>query len=325
MMKVIDVQRHWTPGSYYEEHLGKAGFPRAERTSKGYRFMPADGVELDIPDSDCDLEFHVRQLDVAGISAGVVSPALIATDALARSAAKEMCRMLNQEMARAQEETAGRIVGLATVPLRWPDIARDLVREAIVDLGLPGVWLPTNIRKQGLGEIAIPEVFAELDRLGAICFLHPTTGQFDFPRWALEPALGFMFGTTLAVCELVMNGSLTKYPSIKFVHPHGGGTIPYLAGRLDTYAAGTRSSPAGDPANRPSEALRRLHTDTASLQGRTLELALEFYGTSRVMFGSDYPYFAPEPQLESVSAAVVGEERAAVLAANASQFFGIDQ
>jgi aminocarboxymuconate-semialdehyde decarboxylase len=320
-MEIVDVQRHWTPDSYFDALVGNVGYPRAQRTGGGYRLLPNEEQAWDVTAQEFDLDDHLRELDRAGISTAVLSPGLIAIDALSRSAAQEMCELLNGEMSRAQQEHDGRIVGLAALPLRYPDLARKVIRDAISKLKLRGVFMPSNVGRRTLSEMASAEVFAEMDRLGTVCFLHPAPGLLDLPRYGLEPSLGFMFGTTIAACELVLSGIVTSYPRINFVHPHGGGTIPYLAGRLDTYAAEKRALVGDHAPVRPSEVLRQMFTDTASLTEQTLRIAIEFYGASRVMFGSDFPFFSPDSQLGLLCNELSGAERTAVLSGNAQGLF----
>ena len=47
------------------------------------------------------------------------------------------------------------------------------------------------------------------------------------------PLVGFLFDTTLAAAPLVFTGVPERFPKIRWALCHLGGTIPYLAERLD--------------------------------------------------------------------------------------------
>ena len=52
-------------------------------------------------------------------------------------------------------------------------------------------------------------------------------------EFSLATPVGFMVDTTLAFARLILSGFLDRYPNAKLIAPHGGGTLPYLSGRLD--------------------------------------------------------------------------------------------
>ncbi|RZN14436.1 hypothetical protein CWO90_43010 [Bradyrhizobium sp. Leo121] len=86
-----------------------------------------------------------------------------------------------------------------------------------------------------MGDSRFDPLFAELDRRRAIVFMHPTspfcpccqTAGLTYPR----PVLEFMFGTTRAVSNLILTGTLDRFRNIRFIVPHAGGAVPVLADR----------------------------------------------------------------------------------------------
>jgi predicted TIM-barrel fold metal-dependent hydrolase len=110
--------------------------------------------------------------------------------------------------------------------------------------------------------------------------------------------------TTLA---LAYGGVLEKFPSLKLITHHGGGTTPYLIGKVvDTYdqndeltrlsglASATGSARAPLTAKKPIDYCRMFYGDTA-LSGvpSAMNCAYQMFGPERLVFGSDYP-FGPE-------------------------------
>jgi 6-methylsalicylate decarboxylase len=80
---------------------------------------------------------------------------------------------------------------------------------------------------------------------------------------------------------------LERYPSIRFIVSHAGGTIPYLAWRI----AGASYLPElreRAPKTDPMALLQKLYYDTAWSMSEFVFGALkEFVPTSQVLFGSD--------------------------------------
>jgi aminocarboxymuconate-semialdehyde decarboxylase len=88
----------------------------------------------------------------------------------------------------------------------------------------------------------------------------------------------------MAMLRLVHGGILEKYPKLKFITHHAGGTVPFLAKRIEF----------GDPHNLPKpllDYLRLFYNDTA-VQGNTPNLmcAYAFFGAEHLLFGTDFPF-----------------------------------
>jgi aminocarboxymuconate-semialdehyde decarboxylase len=106
----------------------------------------------------------------------------------------------------------------------------------------------------------------------------------------LMPLNGFLFDTTLAASKLVFSGTVRRFPRIRWILGHLGGTIPYLAERLDRgYRAFAECRQHID--RPPSEYLKRhFYYDTVNFEPAALRLAIDFAGSERILAGSDYPH-----------------------------------
>ena len=103
------------------------------------------------------------------------------------------------------------------------------------------------------------------------------------------PLVGFLFDTTLAAAHLVFSGVIERFPGIRWVLGHLGGTIPYLAERLDRgYEAFVECR--RDLSSPPSHELKRFYYDTVNFDPAALRLAIEFAGVDQILAGSDYPH-----------------------------------
>jgi len=104
------------------------------------------------------------------------------------------------------------------------------------------------------------------------------------------PPIGFTFDTTLAVARMILDGFFDRHPHLALIASHGGGTLPYLAGRLDRCHEMIPAC-AEVIERRPSEYLREIYYDAVVYSPAALALCLEVAGSDeRVLYGSDYPH-----------------------------------
>jgi aminocarboxymuconate-semialdehyde decarboxylase len=137
-------------------------------------------------------------------------------------------------------------------------------------------------------------------------WLHPARGAAppDYPgertsRFEIWHVFGWPFDTTIAMTRLIFGGVLDRFPSLKIITHHLGGTVPFLESRIrNAYDQfGTRTADEDYAAllrsmrRHPLEYYRMFYADTA-LYGSppALECGLAFFGPERVLFGSDMPF-----------------------------------
>jgi aminocarboxymuconate-semialdehyde decarboxylase len=114
--------------------------------------------------------------------------------------------------------------------------------------------------------------------------------------------------------------------SLKLCFAHGGGSFPYLLGRVDN-AWRNRDIVREDCPRVPSSYVDRFYVDAAVFSGEALELLVKTMGEDRVMLGSDYPFPLGEQQVGSLirsHATLPAATREKLLHENASTFFGVD-
>ena len=144
-----------------------------------------------------------------------------------------------------------------------------------------------------LGDPLFAPVWSEIDRLGLPVFVHPTIppGGRDMrlDEFSLATPVGFMVDTTLAFARLILSGFFDRYPNAKLIAPHGGGTLPYLSGRLDR---SHETIPACRSAIKapPSAYLRRMFYDSVVYEPRALAMCVAAGGADNVLYGTDFPH-----------------------------------
>jgi predicted TIM-barrel fold metal-dependent hydrolase len=248
---------------------------------------------------------HVAAMDRLGIATSMLSissPGIHFGDA---AAARSLAREVNEEGHRCVVDHAGRFGHFASLPLPDVDDAIAEIDYCFDRLGVDGVALLTNVDGVYLGDAAHEPVFDALDRRGARVFLHPTSPacwehtSLGRPR----PMIEFLFDTTRAVVNLVLNGTVARHQNIEFIVPHAGATLPMIADRVAAFSLMLRDV---DPDTDVLRDLGRLHYDLAGFPvPRQLDGILALTTIEHLHYGSDYP-FTPEFVVE-LAAAQLGE------------------
>lgn len=208
------------------------------------------------------------------------------------AAARRLARSFNEQLAEVIRSHPDRFGGFACLPL--PDVEGALaeIDYALGTLGLDGVLLLTNANGVYLGDSRLDPVFDQLNRRATVVFLHPTLPACaDCTSLGYAPSLiEFVFDTTRAVTHLALSGTLDRCPDLRLIIPHAGGTIPYLADRIDLLArrfvpGASERAPAGVKAY-----FRQLYYDLAiSTSPHAVASLLQLADLDHILFGSDYP------------------------------------
>ena len=171
-------------------------------------------------------------------------------------------------------------------------------------------------------------VFAELNRRRAVVFVHPVGagGGPNSEDFSLTWMLASRFEDTIAMARLILSGLTLRYPDIRFIIPHLGGTMPLFLQRMDNVAErdGWRDKYSADLM--PSDLARRFWFDTVNEQHSALRCACETFGADRLLLGTDWPMLPPEKLkhfVDYVAEALPGGDAERILDVNASELLGI--
>ena len=306
----IDVHFHIIPEFYSRAALaaGKA---------------PARGT---FPPFTPDLALEL--MDANGIATAITSlsqpGAHFGDDANARN----LARQCNDFAAGMCARWPRRFGAFATLPL--PDVEGALreIDYTLDTLKFEGVCLFASCEGKFLGDPLFDPVMEELNRRKAVVFVHPAMHPsmaavgLPWPGFMME----YVFDTTRAAVNLIFSGALKRFPDIKFILSHAGGVLPFIAWRLSV-------SPMIDPRlpqlsrEEVFAGLRHFWYDTALAPWAGSIAALrEIADSSRILFGSDWPFANAKVVPEEVSSlnapGLLNEaERAAIQRGNALALF----
>lgn len=237
-----------------------------------------------------DWSERIAQMDRAGVDIAVIS--LTAPNVYWGSARQsvEAARIANDEYAEAQARWPGRIRWFASLP--WDDADQAIAElHRAMRAGAVGVCMLTNIKGQALIDEKFAPVWAEIDRIDAPVFIHPTTpfvDGFGLGEYGLANTVGFTTDTTTCFAKFLLSGFFARYPRVRPIACHGGGSLPFLMGRFDRMWEISNSR--RDISQPPSTYLRRIYFDSIVYDQRTLEYLVATVGADRVLYGSDYPF-----------------------------------
>ena len=149
--------------------------------------------------------------------------------------AVKLAHETNEFLAEVVRDDPDHFGAFATMPLPDVDASLRELEYAYDTLGLDGVVLFSSQGGRYLGDPLFDPLFEELERRKAIVFIHPTTLPPGADATGLTIPYGvaeFTFDTTRAITNMLYSGTLERFPSIRYIVSHAGGTIPYLAWRI---------------------------------------------------------------------------------------------
>lgn len=244
----------------------------------------------------------VEALDQSGIATAMLSmtaPGVWLGGGSAAADARRYARELN-EYAAASMVTAykGRFGLFAVLPI--PDVDGSLreIEYAFDTLKAPGVGVLTSYGTQRLGDAAFAPIWQELNRRKAVVYTHPTDAACcpNLVPGVAAQMFEYPTDTSRAIISLVASGTAAKFPDIRFIFSHGGGTITSVVSRLVGPAAnGDGVTKPAAPDSRLAQ-LRRFYYDTAGAANQISMGALRTLApASQIVFGSDAQFFDPAP------------------------------
>lgn len=294
---LIDVHHHPSPPGYIE-----AGGPRNVNVV-GQSWTPAKALE---------------QMDQAGVARAISSitgPGMT----FPPDEASRLARICNDYCARLMADHPGRFGMYVNLPMPHIDASLREIAYGMDVLKAEGVALVTNYGDKWLGDPAFDPVFAELNRRKAIVFTHPASAKCctNLVPGIGDAAIEYGADTTRAIARFLFSGSAQRYPDLRIIWSHGGGTMPFLVDRFINMGKSRQYAARFPQGVLPI--LQRFHYDTAQVPNRPALLALKAtVPVSQILFGTDYPFLTSEHHVRGIGEAAVfnGDEWQAVAAGN---------
>jgi predicted TIM-barrel fold metal-dependent hydrolase len=204
-----------------------------------------------------------------------------------------MARTCNDYAAKMVKDYPGRFGMFAALPLPDVDASLKEVKYAFDTLHADGIGIPTSFGNKWPGDKQFDPLWKELNRRKSIVVFHPYAPSCC---GLLQPGVGesyleYPYDTGRTFMSLLLSGTLAKYRDVKWTFCHGGGTLPFLLGRILNLAENSREkldvvAPEGIEAM-----LQSMYFDTANATyAPTFNALAAAIPISQIMFGTDYPY-----------------------------------
>jgi predicted TIM-barrel fold metal-dependent hydrolase len=266
----IDVHHHMVAPSYAADLLKNSGI-------RTVRWSPQQSLE---------------DMDRSGIAlslTSLVQPAVWFGDvARGRRLARERGRVL-VALAR---DYPGRFGTFATLPL--PDTEGSLAEIAYVldVLKVEGFCLMTSYNGRYLGDPAFWPVYEELNRRKAVIYTHPLTAACcrNVVPGLPDSAIEYATDTTRTLASVMFTGAAARFPDIRWIWSHSGGTAPFLLSRFIREEQFQKDIKPRLP-NGVRHELAKFYYDMA--QGNhpgALDALARVAPVSQYLYGTDFPY-----------------------------------
>jgi aminocarboxymuconate-semialdehyde decarboxylase len=321
-MRIIDFHNHFYPPAYIDALRSGESTIKVTIDRDGNPCIHYPGDYNVAVAGHRDIDYREQVLIQHGIDTQVITLTTPGTHVETPATAVRLAQLVNDAFAEVVRTKKGRFASLATLPLNDPQASVKEFERATGQLGFPGAMLFSNINSVALSDERFWPLYELANDRDAVMYIHPTSpvGVEAMTEYWLMPLCGFLFDTTLAAAKLVFSGVVERFPRIRWVLCHLGGTIPYLVERLDRGFTAFEDCRA-NISKPPSEYLKNFYYDTVNFNPRAIELAIAFAGADHILAGSDYPHqIGSIPRmLESINALSISEvEKTAILGGTAA-------
>ncbi len=245
-----------------------------------------------------DVESHLKWMDEAGVETSVL------TLAAPQPQSPTIIRKCNEAAALIKKEHPSRFMFCAALPLPNVDAA---VREAIYALDTlkaEGIKLATNVQGQYLGAPELDALFAVLNERKAVVILHPHRPEPVNKQVMQQTPLAmqeYLSETTRAVSNMISRNVLARYPNVKVVVPHCGAYLPLAVPRMKSLTPVMQANKMVGEIDWEAN-LRALYYDLAGAHSpEVIRMMLTITTPDHLLYGSDYPYVAPQVLTQSLA------------------------
>jgi len=316
----IDFHAHLYPEEYLKKLEASKGDVRIEKNEKGEKIILSMGAKAGpVTEDFFDAEVRLDRINENNVDMQILSTPHPGVDRFSPAESAEMCKIINDGLSRVVKKHPDHFQALAMLPLIDTKLALKELDRAVLDLGLKGMCMLTNVAGKTSDSDFLLPVYERAQSLGIPIFIHPTTplGAQVMQEWRLAVILGFEFDIMLSATRLAYAGVIERFPELHFVISHLGAGIPFVAGRIDR---GYDDPTCGiKTERRTSEYLKELYCDTVSFYQPALMMAYHFYGADRMVLGSDFPLLIGDlpgavPSIEDMD--ISKEEKAKILGGN---------
>ncbi len=268
-------------------------------TSEFLSALESEGRLMDegFPLPKYDADAHLKWMDEAGVQTSVL------TLAAPQPTSAKVVRRTNEVAAELKRKHPGRFLFFAALPLPDVDAA---IREAVYALDTlkaDGIKLATNANGQYLGAPELDTLFSFLNERKAVIILHPHRPEPVNKQVMQQTPLAmqeYLSETTRAVSNMISHNVLARYKNIKVVVPHCGAYLPLSIPRMKSLTPVMQKNKMVGEIDWEAN-LAALYYDLAGAHSpEVIRMLLTITTPDHLLYGSDYPYVAPQMLTQSL-------------------------
>jgi len=235
---------------------------------------------------------HIETMDKNGIATGMLSPMTrVVQDSFSDKSerARKLARQNNDYTQQLVRDYPGRFGHFAALPLPDTDGSLREIEYAFDTLKADGIGLWTSYADKWPGDPVFAPVFEELNRRKAVIFIHsaPPICCRALQPGVIDSVVEYDFDIARAVVSFLKSDSFRRYPNIRFIFPHSGGTLPVLANRVTESLPDKRSEQATAEL---MDEIKGIYFDVAhATYPAPLSALTKVVPVPQILFGSDYP------------------------------------
>jgi predicted TIM-barrel fold metal-dependent hydrolase len=245
-----------------------------------------------------NVESHLKWMDETGVQTSVL------TLAAPQPASADVVRQTNEAAARIKKEHPGRFKFCAALPLPDVNAAISEAIYALDTLKADGIKLATNVGGQYLGAPELDTLFSVLNERRAVVILHPHRPEPVNRQVMQQTPLAmqeYLSETTRAVTNIISRNVLARYNNIKVVVPHCGAYLPLAIPRMKSLTPVMQVNKMVGEIDYEAN-LRTLYYDLAGAHSpEVIRMMLTITTPDHLLYGSDYPYVAPQMLTQSLA------------------------
>lgn len=278
----IDIHHHMLPPAYMEAIATRRFGPVPN-------WSPARSLE---------------DMDKAGIATAMLSIVQPGVWLGNDEEGRRLTRVCNEFGARMVRDHPRRYGLFATLPLGDVQGSLSEIPHALDELRADGIGLMTSFGDKWLGDPVFWPVMEELNRRRAVIYTHPTQANCcrNLMPDVSPSTVEWTTDTTRTIASLLFTGTAARFPDIRWIFSHGGGTAPFLLGRFQTQESMMKDREQRLPRGVVHE-LRKFHYDTAQANHPgALAALLSIVPATQVLLGTDYPLRKPVEEIGAVGA-----------------------
>ncbi len=292
----IDIHAHILPAQWpdLKQKYGYGGFVYMNHHKPGFaNMMRDDGKFFREVEQNCwDPKEILVDMDKHQVDKMVLCTVPVLFNYWAKPAdTLDWSRFLNDHLVGVQNDFNNRFIGLGTLPMQDVKLAIQEL-ERCKSIGLPGVEIGSHIEDKNLDDESFFPLWEAAQDLNMSIFVHPwdMMGQEKMPKYFLPWLVGMPAETSLAICSMIFGGVFDRFPKLKVMFAHGGGSFPFTVGRV---SHGWHCRPDLCDVNKildPRDYIGRFWIDGITHDADALRFLINMFGAKKIAYGTDYPF-----------------------------------